>query len=46
MASGLFDRYPSLTIILGHMGEGLPDNMWRVDNRNAWALPRMAQAAA
>src|SRR5262249_31391268 len=36
MASGLFDRYPSLTIILGHMGEGLPYNMWRVDNRNAW----------
>jgi gamma-resorcylate decarboxylase len=42
MASGLFDRYPSLTIILGHMGEGLPYNMWRVDNRNAWvkAPPR------
>lgn len=42
MGSGLFDRYPRLTIILGHMGEGLPYSMWRVDNRNAWtkAKPR------
>jgi 2,3-dihydroxybenzoate decarboxylase len=42
MASGLFDSYPSLTIILGHMGEGIPYSMWRVDNRNAWvkAPPR------
>lgn len=36
MASGLFDKHPSLKIILGHMGEGLPYNIWRVDNRNAW----------
>jgi len=36
MASGLFDRYPRLQVILGHMGEGLPYNIWRVDNRNAW----------
>ncbi len=36
MASGLFDEYPALTVILGHMGEGLPYNMWRVDNCNAW----------
>lgn len=36
MASGLFDRHPTLQIIVGHMGEGLPFNMWRVDNRNAW----------
>jgi 2,3-dihydroxybenzoate decarboxylase len=42
MGSGLFDAYPDLTIILGHMGEGLPFSMWRVDNRNAWvkAPPR------
>lgn len=37
MASGLFDAYPRLQIILGHMGEGLPFSMWRCDNRNAWA---------
>ena len=36
MGSGLFDEYPRLQIILGHMGEGLPYSMWRVDNRNAW----------
>jgi predicted TIM-barrel fold metal-dependent hydrolase len=36
MASGLFDRHPALKIILGHMGEGLPYSIWRVDHRNAW----------
>ena len=42
MASGLFDRHPKLQIVLGHMGEGLPYSIWRVDNRNAWtkAPPR------
>ena len=36
MGSGLFDAHPRLQIILGHMGEGLPFSMWRVDNANAW----------
>lgn len=36
MASGLFDEHPKLQIVLGHLGEGLPYSMWRVDNRNAW----------
>ncbi len=36
MASGLFDSHPRLQVILGHMGEGLPYSMWRIDNRNAW----------
>lgn len=36
MASGLFDEHPKLKIILGHLGEGLPYSMWRVDNANAW----------
>jgi 2,3-dihydroxybenzoate decarboxylase len=41
MASGLFDKHPKLQIILGHMGEGLPYSMWRIDNRNAWVeLPK------
>jgi 2,3-dihydroxybenzoate decarboxylase len=31
--SGLFDRFPSLTIILGHMGEALPFYLWRIDSR-------------
>ena len=33
MASGLFDEYPKLKIILGHLGEGLPYGIWRVDHR-------------
>lgn len=36
MASGLFDQHANLKIVLGHMGEGLPYSMWRVDNRNGW----------
>ena len=36
MGSGLFDAYPKLKIVVGHMGEGLPYSMWRIDNRNAW----------
>jgi 2,3-dihydroxybenzoate decarboxylase len=33
MGSGLFDDYPKLKIILGHLGEGLPCSIWRIDNR-------------
>jgi len=42
MCSGLFDKYPRIQIILGHMGEGIPYSLWRIDNRNAWtkAPPR------
>lgn len=36
MGSGLFDEHPKLSIILGHMGEGIPYMLWRIDNRNAW----------
>jgi predicted TIM-barrel fold metal-dependent hydrolase len=36
MCAGLFDRHPNLQIVLGHMGEGLPFNIWRCDNRNKW----------
>ena len=31
--SGLFDRFPNLTVILGHMGETLPFLLWRIDTR-------------
>lgn len=33
IGSGLFDEYPKLKIILGHLGEGIPHNIWRVDHR-------------
>lgn len=32
---GVFDRFPKLTVILGHMGEGLPFQRWRFDSRFA-----------
>ena len=28
--SGVFDKYPGLKIVLGHLGEGLPFLLWRV----------------
>lgn len=31
--SGLFDRYPGVQVILGHMGETLPIQLWRLDSR-------------
>lgn len=34
--SGVFDRYPNLQVVLGHLGEGLPYWMRRLDNRYAW----------
>jgi len=36
IGSGLFDAHPRLQIILGHLGEGLPYFLWRLDNRNVW----------
>ena len=33
MGSGLFDRHPGLQVILGHLGELLPFNIWRTDHR-------------
>jgi 2,3-dihydroxybenzoate decarboxylase len=29
--SGVFDRYPDLKIVLGHLGETLPFLLWRID---------------
>jgi len=29
--SGIFEKYPNLKIILGHLGEGLPFLLWRID---------------
>lgn len=31
--SGTFDRFPGAKIILGHMGETLPIQLWRLDSR-------------
>ena len=29
---GVFDRHPRLKFVLGHLGEGLPFWLWRLDN--------------
>ena len=31
MASGVFDRFPKLQMVFGHLGEGLPFWMFRLD---------------
>jgi len=41
MLSGLFDRFPRLTIVLGHMGENVPFHLWRTDH---WFERRRASA--
>jgi 2,3-dihydroxybenzoate decarboxylase len=39
--SGVFDKYPKLKIILGHLGEGIPFLLWRIDQ----FLPRTTGSA-
>jgi predicted TIM-barrel fold metal-dependent hydrolase len=36
MCSGLFDEHPRLNVILGHLGENLPNALWRIDHANGW----------
>jgi 2,3-dihydroxybenzoate decarboxylase len=36
LGCGLFDKHPKLTLILGHLGEGLPFNLARIDQRIEW----------
>ena len=31
IVSGVFDKYPGLKIMLGHLGEGIPYWLWRMD---------------
>ena len=33
MGCGLFDRYPRLQMVLGHLGERIPYDIWRLDHR-------------
>jgi 2,3-dihydroxybenzoate decarboxylase len=45
--AGVFERYPKARLVLGHMGETLPMNLWRFDsrwmicNRGSRTLPQM-----
>ena len=45
IGSGLFDEHPNLQIILGHLGEGIPAYLWRIDHRNDWMKARHKYAA-
>jgi predicted TIM-barrel fold metal-dependent hydrolase len=36
IGSGLFDEHPNLKMVLGHLGEGIPVQLWRIDGRNGW----------
>jgi 2,3-dihydroxybenzoate decarboxylase len=33
MCSGLFDEHPNLQLVLGHLGERIPFDLWRLDHR-------------
>lgn len=33
LGSGLFDRHPKLQLVLGHLGERIPFDLWRLDHR-------------
>jgi 5-carboxyvanillate decarboxylase len=41
ICSGVFDKYPGLKIILGHLGEAIPLWLWRIDNR--WQKEKSVQ---
>lgn len=32
VTNGVFDRHPSLQIIIGHLGEHLPFDLWRINH--------------
>ena len=36
--SGVFDAYPNLKIILGHLGESLPFSLWRINHTFSLAM--------
>jgi 2,3-dihydroxybenzoate decarboxylase len=46
IGSGPFDEFPRLQIVLGHLGEGLPFYLWRIDERNNWMKRPHVYAAA
>lgn len=39
--AGVFDRFPNAKLILGHMGETLPFQLWRFDSR--WEISNRGQ---
>jgi 2,3-dihydroxybenzoate decarboxylase len=45
IAGGVFDQFPRLKIVIGHMGENIPFTLDRIDNRYLWetAMAGMAR---
>ena len=33
LGSGIFDQYPEIQLVVGHLGERIPYDLWRVDHR-------------
>jgi len=31
-SNGVFDRFPKVQFVIGHLGEGLPADIWRLDH--------------
>lgn len=46
IVSGVFDRFPKLKIVLGHMGEGLPFWLYRLDDMYERGYRRHGKGAA
>ena len=43
ICGGVFHRYPKAKLVLGHLGETLPFQLWRFDSRSTpygWNLPK------
>ena len=43
ICGGVFHRYPKAKLLLGHLGETLPFQLWRFDSRSkpyGWNLPK------
>jgi 2,3-dihydroxybenzoate decarboxylase len=38
IAGGVFDQFPRLKIVIGHMGESIPFTLERIDNRYLWEV--------
>lgn len=41
IAGGVFDQFPRLKIVIGHMGESIPFTLERIDNRYLWECELM-----
>ncbi|KAF7361714.1 hypothetical protein MVEN_00515100 [Mycena venus] len=37
--NGVFDRFPNLTVIVGHLGERIPSDLWRIDDQLSRQVP-------